>query len=130
MGRDAAGYGSFGDRALPWAIALGGRSVFDVAEAVVSVASIHADEFRFRQALEKLAPVAFLENARVEDSDNAFVVFFANEASDALAKFNERFGEGEVRKGIAAVFLDPFGFGFGYRMGRDVEGEAGDDYLG
>ncbi len=101
----------------------------DFAEAGVPVGFVHADELGLGKALQELAAVAFLEDARVEDGDDAFVVAGADEAPDALAELDERFGEVELGEGVAAAFLDVFGFGFGDGMGGDVEGEAGDDDL-
>ena len=46
-----------------------------------------------RQGAEEGAPVVLGEDARVEDDDDAFVLLGADEAADALAEFEDGFGE-------------------------------------
>lgn len=101
----------------------------DFLEAGVAVGFVDADEFGFGEALQELATVAFLEDAGVEDGDDALIVFGADEAADALAEFDEGFGEVELGEGVAAAFLDELGLGFGYWVSGYVEGEARDDDL-
>jgi hypothetical protein len=58
-----------------------------------------------RQRSQEGAPVVLREHARVEADDDAFVLLGADEAADALAEFEDGFGERVVAEGVAAKGL-------------------------
>lgn len=101
----------------------------DLLEAGVAVGSVHADELGLGQTLEELAAVAFLQDAGIENGDDAFIVSGADEAPNPLAEFDKGFGEGELGERMPAAFFDILGFGLRNGMSRDVERKASDDDL-
>lgn len=76
---------------------------------------------------EKGAAVGFGEDAIVEDGAHAFVLAAADEATDALAEFDDGFGDGVFHEGVDALFLEVFDAGGGDGVVGDGEGESGDD---
>ena len=77
-----------------------------------------------------MVPVAAVLEAGVEEYDISGILMLANEASDALTKFNEGLGKGVLRKGVFALLAEPFGFGLDDGLGRIFKGDPGNDDLG
>ena len=71
--------------------------------------------------------VLFGEDAVVQDHHNAGVGLGADEATDALAEFEDGLGQGKFAEGIAAACLNGLNARFDERMIRHGKGEAGDD---
>ena len=86
-------------------------------------------EFGLRQAVEKQSSIAFCEQARIEQRDEAAIGLGANQPADTLPKLDEGVGQGEFVEGTAARVADVFALGFGDGMSGGIEGEARDDHL-
>src|SRR4029434_6678820 len=80
-----------------------------------------------RQRPEKRLAVLLRQDARVEDDDDALVLLCADEAPDALAKFENRFGERILGEGVAAAAFDFFQSRLNQWMIGYGEWEARDD---
>src|SRR5262249_45227419 len=80
------------------------------------------------QALYERPAVLFLEDAVVEQGEQAAVVERADQAAKALFQSNDGGGDLVVEEGVAAVFVDGFDAGSDYRITRHGEGQAVDDH--
>ena len=76
------------------------------------------------EGVEEGAAVDFGEDAGVEDDGDAFIAFGADEAADALAEFEDGFGDAVFCEGVAAAVFDVFDSGGGEWVVWDGEGEA------
>ena len=59
--------------------------------------------FRIRQRAQKNSAIAFVQHAPVEDQYRSAVITTPDQASEALAEFDNRLGHGKITEGIAAV---------------------------
>src|SRR3569833_646971 len=78
---------------MPWK-SIGGR---------LKRVSSHHFHRAFRQRVEKRLAVLLGEHAIVEHDNDAGVGFGADQSSDALAKFQDGFGQGKFAEGISAA---------------------------
>lgn len=99
----------------------GRRGLFRLGDAL---------ESRMGKDLEEEGAVGFPEEAGIKDNEAALVGLGADEAATALAEFGEGGGEGELVERVASLGAAAFGAGFGDRVGRVFERDAGDDDLG
>ena len=82
------------------------------------------------QGIEESFAVGFGCDAGVEDDDDSFVLFGADESSEALFEFEDGFGELIVEEGVPAVDSDLFESGLEQRLIGYGEGQLGDHEVG
>ena len=81
------------------------------------------------QAVEELLAVAFRADAGIEDDDLAGVGAAADQATEALLQFDDRFGERVFKERFASARFDRFHASFLQRLVGDGERQLGDDHV-
>ena len=87
-------------------------------------------EFGLRQAGQEQPAIGLGQHPGVQDRDQSPVGTSPDQAAHALAEFDQRIRQRQLREGIAAAFADAIGLGLGHGMVRRIEGQAGDQDLG
>lgn len=106
-----------------WALGKGMESVF-------AIGAVDANQIPVGETFDEPATVGLLDNAGIQKRHNTLIRGGTDEASDALAKFDQGLRQREFGEGVAALIANPLGACFERRMCGDLEGQTGHDDLG
>ena len=82
------------------------------------------------QRLEECLAVAFGEDSRVEEDDQAVIAATTDQAPEALLQFDDRQGKLVIQKGVATLRRDRFHASLGDGIVGDGERQLCDDHVG